>query len=104
MFLVQAAVRHLKDKDCVHNFSTFSGVFLSSSLLIQKQVRCSCHVQKIISPAVAFILLTERSCQDGNVETDAENCLDAFFFFSIKNYFGPSCRLFTAIFLVLLFV
>ena len=54
--------------------------FSEASLLDQKQVICSCGVQKMICPAVAFILCGKRSCQDGNVGVDAENHMDVFFF------------------------
>ena len=45
--------------------------------MVQKQVRCSCLVQKL-TPAVAFNSLMNRSCQDSNIRTDAENHVDAF--------------------------
>ena len=74
MFLVQTAVRYLKDKDCVHNLTqNFLKCLFSSTLLIQKQVIHSCDAQEVISPATAFILLTKRSCQDNNVGIYAEN-------------------------------
>ena len=56
----------------------------------------------MIRPAIAFILLMKRGCQDSNVliEINAENHLDAFFFLK-NNFFGLSYRLFTAIFLII---
>ena len=56
----------------------FLKLFFSGALLVQKQVIiCSCDVQKIISPAIVFILVMKRSCQDSNVGIIVENRLDA---------------------------